>query len=54
MSASDIRSLDGAFSACVRFVYGLGRYDYDSTRDYTDELLKFGLYGLGLLVDSVI
>lgn len=35
--ASDSRLLEGAFSACVRFVYGLRRYD--STRVRVDELL---------------
>lgn len=37
LSAADVRALEGAFSACVRFVFRLRRYD--STRDYLDELL---------------
>lgn len=37
LSALSVRSLEGAFNACVRFVYRLRRYD--STRDYVDKLL---------------
>lgn len=37
LSAVDLRSLERAFSACVRFVYRLRRYD--STRDYTNGIL---------------
>lgn len=37
LSASAVRSLEGAFNACVRFVYRLRRYD--SNRDYVNELL---------------
>ena len=37
LSASSVRSLEGAFNACVRFVYRLRRYD--STRDYVGKLL---------------
>lgn len=41
LSATAIRSLEGAFSACVRFVYRLRRYD--STRDYVNGILGCSL-----------
>lgn len=37
LSAIDVRSLERAFSACVRFVYKLRRFD--STRDYANGIL---------------
>lgn len=37
LSVSDVRSLERAYSACVRFVYGLRRYD--STRRYVSKVL---------------
>lgn len=41
LSAAEIRSLERAFSACVRFVYGLRRYD--STRDYVSKIFGCSL-----------
>ena len=41
ISAVDVKSLERAFSACVRFVYGLRRYD--STRDYVNRVLGCSL-----------
>lgn len=41
LSAADVRSLERAFSACVRFVYGLRRYD--STRGYVKNVFGCSL-----------
>ena len=41
LSASNVRSLERAFSACVRFVYSLRRYD--STREYIGGILGCSL-----------
>lgn len=37
LRACDVKSLERAFSACVRFVYGLRRYD--STREHAHKIL---------------
>lgn len=37
LRACDVRALERAYSACVRFVYGLRHYD--STREYIDKVL---------------
>lgn len=42
LSAVDVKSLERAFSACVRLVYGLRRYD--STRDFVD-----GIFGCSFI-----
>ncbi len=41
LSVADVKSLERAFSACVRFVYGLRRYD--STRDYVNKVFGCSL-----------